>query len=265
MTGVCPGGVPSGCDYKMCCDCYRIRPGYAGQNFELADVANTTRANATLSEAEGQANNATNADVAERIPPALRGTAAKLSQWCAQANAQCGEVGLAYPRCCDGMKCSGWVAWGRPGTCVSSETTTTTLAAHKQQQGEPCGVSGSTGYFNGDCADGLVCAASTSGAIGASKSCMRPKKQKGEQCGQSGSTGYYNGECAEGLDCMSPPEAMPGAPKTCQAMLGRGGHCGTFGSSGNKIAAQCVHGLACTCRGPTPCREWANECYLFCC
>lgn len=265
MMGVCPGGVASGCDYKMCCDCYRIRPDYAGQNFELVDVARATLENTTLSEAERQSNYATISDIAERIPPALRGTASKLSQWCAQANAQCGEASFAYPRCCHGTICLGWIAWGRPGTCVSSETLTTTLAAQKQQQGEPCGISCSTGYFNGDCAEGLVCNASTRGAVGASKICMRRKQQTGEQCGESGSTGYYDGECAEGLNCMSPPEAKLGAPKICEAMLGRGGYCGTIGSGGSKIAAQCVRGLACTCQGPTPCREWANECYLFCC
>lgn len=145
--------------------------------------------------------------------------------------------------------------------CVNSTSAT---KPSQQQKGEHCGASGSTGYFYGDCASGLVCEPSFVGAWipGLPHVCQEPSKKVGEQCKTSGSSDSVHGDCGRGLACVAAAssESSNSTSSTCHQV------CGSFGQHHiMRVNRTCGAGQSCACQAGTPCREWAGECYMYCC
>ncbi|CAK0879097.1 unnamed protein product [Prorocentrum cordatum] len=112
----------------------------------------------------------------------------------------------AGDQCCPGYAGSGGATFPCPSAsrsfsgCVNNTKVADCLAGAamqaKAQEGEQCGSSGSTGYFHGDCADGLVCVPPAAGSLfGAQSICHR-------LCGSFGASGdRVDGSCADGQAC----------------------------------------------------------------
>jgi len=186
----------------------------------------------------------------------------------------CGSFGggseVVTSICGDGQACEGRASTPcRPwaGECLMycvNSTSLTTDTQTKQQKGEWCGTSGSTGYYYGECADGLVCEFPFIGAWleGTPHVCQEPSKKVGEECETDGSASSVYGDCGRGLACVaaSPLDASNSTSSTCHQV------CGSFGENHLlRVNQTCSAGQSCSCWTGTPCREWAGECYMYCC
>lgn len=153
-----------------------------------------------------------------------------------------------------------------PAWCTTTTTTQTTTAGGNI--GDICGNCGSTGEYNGECNDGLVCTEPQNALLGGCPTCQKPPGQEvGEKCGTQ-SDGAYYGECQAGLLCAAPADAGLGAYNVCANV------CGTFGGdpAGDQLSGGCNRMQSCSCRTETPCRPWytvddpnPEGCFLYCC
>lgn len=78
-----------------------------------------------------------------------------LSENCAGENQQCGDIGLVYPKCCNGMTCAGYQIFGSPGVCSSptpapASSCPTECSSPTCVGGDPS--NGGQGLSNGKCA-----------------------------------------------------------------------------------------------------------------